>query len=169
MVLVPEVVDAVGPDVPVLAAGGIGTGRQMAAALALGAQGVWTGLDVADRRRGRHEPGGAGEHARRRPRATPCGRARHDRQAGPAAAHARGPRRGRREDSPGPLPMPLQGILYDDAARRVSRVQRKELSGFPVGQIVGRLNKVRPTKDVIFEMVEEWIETTQRLNNLIEA
>ena len=51
MVLVPEVVDAVGPDVPVLAAGGIGRGRQMAAALALGAQGVWTGsiwLTVAE-------------------------------------------------------------------------------------------------------------------------
>ena len=73
------------------------------------------------------------------------------------------------DDSPGPLPMPLQGIIYNYAARRVSRVQRKELSGFPVGQIVGRLNTVRPTKDVIFEMVEEWIETTQRLNNLIEA
>jgi len=43
MVLVPEVVDMVGPDVPVLAAGGVGTGRQMAAAFALGAQGVWTG------------------------------------------------------------------------------------------------------------------------------
>ena len=51
MVLIPEVVDAVGPDVPVLAAGGIATGRQMAAALALGAQGVWTGsmwLTVAE-------------------------------------------------------------------------------------------------------------------------
>src|SRR5207237_837526 len=51
MVLVPEVVDAIGPDVPVLAAGGIATGRQMAAALALGAQGVWTGsmwLTVAE-------------------------------------------------------------------------------------------------------------------------
>ena len=43
MVLVPEVVDAVGADVPVLAAGGIGTGRQIAAALALGAAGVWMG------------------------------------------------------------------------------------------------------------------------------
>src|SRR5207302_103197 len=42
MVLVPEVVDAVAPT-PVLAAGGIGTGKQIAAALALGAQGVWTG------------------------------------------------------------------------------------------------------------------------------
>jgi NAD(P)H-dependent flavin oxidoreductase YrpB (nitropropane dioxygenase family) len=47
-------------------------------------------------------------------------------------------------------------------------VQRKELSGFPVGQIVGRLNTVRPTKDVIFEMVEEWIATTQQLNRLID-
>jgi len=42
MVLVPEVVDAVAP-LPVLAAGGIGNGRQVTAALALGAQGVWTG------------------------------------------------------------------------------------------------------------------------------
>src|SRR5690606_16054122 len=40
-VLVPQVVDAV--DLPVLAAGGVGDGRQVAAALALGAQGVWTG------------------------------------------------------------------------------------------------------------------------------
>ena len=43
MVLTPEIVDAVGPGVPVLGAGGIGTGRQVAASLALGAQGVWTG------------------------------------------------------------------------------------------------------------------------------
>ena len=43
MVLIPQVVDAVGPDVPVLAAGGIADGRQVAAAMALGAQGVWTG------------------------------------------------------------------------------------------------------------------------------
>src|ERR1700756_5434667 len=42
MVLVPEVVDAVAPA-PVLAAGGIGSGRQIAAALSLGAQGVWLG------------------------------------------------------------------------------------------------------------------------------
>src|SRR6202167_653903 len=43
MVLVPEIVDAVGAQVPVLAAGGIGCGRQIAAALALGASGVWMG------------------------------------------------------------------------------------------------------------------------------
>src|SRR6266446_42887 len=50
VVLWPEVIDAVAPT-PVLAAGGIGTGRQIAAALAMGAQGVWTGslwLTVAE-------------------------------------------------------------------------------------------------------------------------
>src|SRR5262249_23667305 len=43
MVLWPEIVDALGDRAPVLAAGGIGTGRQVAAALALGASGVWMG------------------------------------------------------------------------------------------------------------------------------
>ena len=43
MVLIPEIVDAVDGQVPVLAAGGIGCGRQIAAALALGAAGVWMG------------------------------------------------------------------------------------------------------------------------------
>ena len=69
--------------------------------------------------------------------------------------------------SPGTLPMPLQGILHQEAARRFMRVNNKELTGFPVGQIVGRLNQVRPTKDVMFDMVEEWIATTERLNGLL--
>ena len=76
MVLVPEVVDAVGPDVPVLAAGGIGRGRQMAAALALGAQGVWTGsiwLTVAE---ADTEPDRRWRTCSRPPRATRCGRGR---------------------------------------------------------------------------------------------
>ena len=67
MVLVPEVVDTVGPDVPVLAAGGIGRGRQMAAAMALGAQGAWTGsiwLTVAET--GHRDPGSIDKLARGR-------------------------------------------------------------------------------------------------------
>ncbi len=43
MPLVPQIVDAVGGKVPVVAAGGIVDGRGMAAALALGADGVWLG------------------------------------------------------------------------------------------------------------------------------
>jgi enoyl-[acyl-carrier protein] reductase II len=43
MALVPQVVDAVGDSIPVVAAGGLFDGRGLAAALALGADGVWIG------------------------------------------------------------------------------------------------------------------------------
>jgi NAD(P)H-dependent flavin oxidoreductase YrpB (nitropropane dioxygenase family) len=65
--------------------------------------------------------------------------------------------------------MPLQGILYGEAARRISRAQNRELSGFPVGQIVGRMNRVRPVKDVMLDLVEEWVETTERLAKLVDT
>ena len=83
MVLVPEIVDAVGPDVPVLGAGGIGSGRQIAASLALGAQGVWTGsiwLGTEEYRRparnraGRGVPGGDVRPTRCAPGSTPASR-----------------------------------------------------------------------------------------------
>ena len=165
MVLVPEVVDAVGPDVPVLAAGGIGTGRQIAAGLALGAQGVWTGsiwLTVAEADTG---PAIVENLLAATSRDTVRARVM-------TGKPARQLRTGWTEawDQPGapePLPMPLQGILYGEAARRFSRVQNKELSGFPVGQIVGRMNRVRPVKDVMLDLVEEWVDTTERLTALM--
>jgi len=70
-------------------------------------------------------------------------------------------------DAPETLPMPLQGILHQEAGRRTQRVGTRALIGFPVGQIVGRMNKVRPSRDLVLEMVEEWIETTQRLQSLL--
>ena len=161
MVLVPDVVDAVAP-VPVLAAGGIGSGRQMAAAMALGAQGVWTGsiwLTVSEANTGEI----AMEKLLRaqstdtvRSRALTGKPARQLRTAWTEAWEA--------PESPGTLPMPLQFILNSKAMRRISRVQNKELTGMPVGQIVSRMNQVRPAKDVIFEMVEEYIETMTRLS-----
>jgi NAD(P)H-dependent flavin oxidoreductase YrpB (nitropropane dioxygenase family) len=63
--------------------------------------------------------------------------------------------------------MPLQGLLFNSAGRRITRSQNRELAGFPVGQIVGRMNSVRPARDVIFDMVQEWIETTERMSALI--
>jgi NAD(P)H-dependent flavin oxidoreductase YrpB (nitropropane dioxygenase family) len=165
MVLIPEVVDAVGPDVPVLAAGGIATGRQMAAALALGAQGVWTGsmwLTVAEANTSPVVMERLLEATSRdtvRSRAYTGKPARQLRSAWTEAWDS--------PESPGTLPMPLQGILHQEAARRFMRANNKELTGFPVGQIVGRLNQVRPTKDVMFDMVEEWIATTERLNGLL--
>jgi NAD(P)H-dependent flavin oxidoreductase YrpB (nitropropane dioxygenase family) len=165
MVLVPEVVDAVGPDVPVLAAGGIATGRQMAAALALGAQGVWTGsmwLTVTEADTG---PEALENMLAATSRDTVRSRAmtgKPARQLRTAWTEAwEGP------DSPGTLPMPLQGILHQEAGRRTQRAHTKELIGYPVGQIVGRMNKVRPSRDLVLEMVEEWIETTEKMSAML--
>ena len=170
MVLVPEVVDAVGPDVPVLAAGGIATrspdGRRARARRA----GRVDRVDLAHRRREQHRARSVMEQPARgdvaRHRALAC----DDRASPPASCAPGGPRRGSDPDAPDPLPMPLQGILHHEAARRfVPRADSQELSGFPVGQIVGRMNEVRPTKDVIFDMVEEWIETTERLARIADV
>jgi NAD(P)H-dependent flavin oxidoreductase YrpB (nitropropane dioxygenase family) len=166
MVLVPEVVDAVGPDVPVLAAGGIGTGRQMAAALALGAQGVWTGsiwLTVAE---ADTNPVAVEKLLAATARDTVRSRSmtgKPARQLRTAWTDA-----WEQEDAPKTLPMPLQGIVYSQAARRITRVGQRDLTGFPTGQIIGRVDRVRPARDVIFDLVEEWIDTTQRLAGMLD-
>jgi NAD(P)H-dependent flavin oxidoreductase YrpB (nitropropane dioxygenase family) len=166
MVLVPDIVDAMGPDVPVLAAGGIGTGRQVAAALALGAQGAWTGsiwLTVA-------ESETAPEVVENLLAATSRDTVRSRAMTGKPARQLRTDWTEAWDDptTPDPLPMPLQGILFAEAAHRFSRVHSKALGGSPVGQIVGRMNEVRPVRDVMFDLVEEWIAATQRLETLIE-
>ena len=166
MVLIPDVVDAVGPDVPVLAAGGIGRGRQMAAAMALGAQGAWTGSIWLTCAESDTQPWviekllKAGYSDTVRSRAMTGKPARQLRTAWTEAWE--------QEGGPAPLPMPLQGLLYAPAAHRFSRVQNDALSGSPVGQIVGLMDKVRPAKDIVFDIVEEWIDTTQSAAAAIE-
>jgi NAD(P)H-dependent flavin oxidoreductase YrpB (nitropropane dioxygenase family) len=166
MVLVPDVVDAIAP-VPVLAAGGIGSGRQMAAAMALGAQGVWTGsiwLTTTE-----SNTGDIAMDKMLRARSTDTVRsraltgkpARQLRTAWTEAWEA--------PESPGTLPMPLQFILNSKAMRRIARANNKELTGMPVGQIVSRMNEVKPVKDVIYEMVEEYIDTMTRLSSGLQT
>jgi NAD(P)H-dependent flavin oxidoreductase YrpB (nitropropane dioxygenase family) len=160
MVLLPEVVDAVAP-VPVLAAGGIGSGRQMAAAMALGAEGVWTGsiwLTVAESDSSdliKQKLLAAASTDTVRSRSLTGKPARLLRTAWTDAWEA--------PESPGTLPMPLQFILNSTAMRRIARSDAHELAGMPVGQIVGTMNEVRTSKEVIFDMVEEYIETTERM------
>jgi NAD(P)H-dependent flavin oxidoreductase YrpB (nitropropane dioxygenase family) len=133
----------------------------MAAAMALGAQGVWTGsiwLTVAE---ADTQPIVVEKFLAASSRDTVRSRAM-------TGKPARQLRSGwtdawEREDTPDPLPMPLQGLLFNKAGRRITRSQNRELSGFPVGQIVGSMNRVRPARDVIFDMVEEYIETTERM------
>jgi len=164
MVLVPQVIEAVAPT-PVLAAGGIGSGRQMAAAMALGADGVWTGsiwLTVAE---SDMTPPvmdkllAANSSDTVRSRSLTGKPARMLRTEWTEAWES--------ADSPGTLPMPLQYMLTADATRRINKYQVKELLGMPVGQIVGEMNQVRPAKDVIFDMVEEFIAVTEGLGGLV--
>lgn len=166
MVLWPEVIDAVYPT-PVLAAGGIGSGRQMAAALALGAQGVWTGslwltveeADVPPAQMQAYFDASSKDTVRSRSwTGKPCRMLRND------WTEAWG-----REDTPDPLGMPLQFMVTGDAVARHQRyADRAQAVGFnPVGQIVGSFQKPRKVKDVIFEMVEDTIEATDRLDALL--
>ena len=64
---------------------------------------------------------------------------------------------------PGPLGMPLQNILTSEANARIARSGRKDLAFAPVGQIVGVMNKVQPVRDVMYRLVEEYIEALERV------
>jgi NAD(P)H-dependent flavin oxidoreductase YrpB (nitropropane dioxygenase family) len=169
MVLVPEVVEAVGGPggVPVLAAGGIGSGKQIAAAMALGAQGVWMGsvwLSTA-------ESSSAPEHIERYLEATSSDTVRSRCYTGKPARQLRSAWTEAWDDpeGPGPLGMPLQNILTAEANARIARAHRKDLAFVPVGQIVGSMNTVRPVRDVMFDLVSEYIETVEQLAAGLQA
>jgi NAD(P)H-dependent flavin oxidoreductase YrpB (nitropropane dioxygenase family) len=167
MVLLPEVVDAVGDRVPVLAAGGIGTGRQIAAALALGAAGVWMGsawLTTAEYTEGLQ----ASAMQRALLDATSADTVRSRIYSGKPARllKTRWTQAWSAPDAPDPLPMPLQNILVSEAHARIMRAEDPEVVAMPVGQIVGRLNEVRPVAEVMSGLVGELKDTLERLAKL---
>ncbi|MET0474125.1 MAG: nitronate monooxygenase family protein [Mycobacterium sp.] len=171
MVLVPEVVDALEGNAAVLAAGGIGSGRQVAAALALGAQGVWMGsafLTAAEYDLGLRTEGGAsviqqallaagsGDTVRRRIYTGKPARLLKSRWTEAWDA----------DGAPEPLPMPLQNILVSEAHQRMSESSDPTTVAMPVGQIVGRMNEIRPVADIIAELVTGFEEATRRLDGI---
>jgi NAD(P)H-dependent flavin oxidoreductase YrpB (nitropropane dioxygenase family) len=172
MVLVPEVVDAVAP-VPVLAAGGIGRGRQLAASLALGAEGVWCGSVWLTTQEAETPPVVKDKYLR----ATSSDTVRSRSITGKPARMLRTPWSDawERADGPGPLPMPLQPILVGEALRRINRVAHHPGSGaealvtYFVGQIVGSMNQVQPARQVVLEMVDEMIDAFQHVERLLTA
>jgi NAD(P)H-dependent flavin oxidoreductase YrpB (nitropropane dioxygenase family) len=172
MVLVPAVVDAAG-EVPVLAAGGIGRGRQMAASLALGAEGVWCGSVWLTTEEAETTPTVKEKFLAADFRDTVRSRS----ITGKPARMLRTPWTDEWEspDGPGPLPMPLQTLLVSEPLARIGRVAGHEDSGahqlatYFVGQIVGSMNTVRPTRRVVLEMVEEFIDAVERLDALTNA
>jgi NAD(P)H-dependent flavin oxidoreductase YrpB (nitropropane dioxygenase family) len=171
MVLVPEVVDAVAP-LPVLAAGGIARGRQMAAALALGAQGVWTGSVWLTTAEAETHPVVKQKFLAARSSDTARSRSitgKPARQLKSAWTEAwDGP------GSPGPLPMPLQPLLVDYALRRIRRAATAGVPGavqlvnYFVGQVVGSLDAVRPARQVLQEMIEEYVDVVSGLAGGLE-
>jgi NAD(P)H-dependent flavin oxidoreductase YrpB (nitropropane dioxygenase family) len=165
MVLVPEIVDAV--DVPVLAAGGIGSGRQVAAAMALGAQGVWMGsywLATAEYTQS------LGESAMHEAllAATSSDTVRTRIYTGKPARllKTKWTDAWAEPDAPDPLPMPLQNLLVAEAHNRIHEADNPAVVSMPVGQIVGRMNAVRPVADVLATLLAETEETLARLRNL---
>ncbi len=167
MVLIPEVVDAVAP-VPVLAAGGIASGRQLAAALALGAQGVWTGSVWLTTEEAETHPVVKQKFLE----ATSSDTLRSRSRSGKPARMLRSAWTDAWNDpkNPDPLPMPLQPRLIGDAWRRIEHAAHKSpgaarLVNYFVGQVVGSMNDVRSSRSVIEEMVQEYVDTMERLDD----
>ena len=159
MVLWPEIVDAVGGRAPVLAAGGIGTGSQVAAALALGAQGVWMGsafLTSAEYDLGHRKPSGVSTIQEALLRANSSDTVRRRIYTGKPARllKSRWTDAWDAPEAPEPLPMPLQNILVSEAHQRMNESDNPDTVAMPVGQIVGRMNEIRPVADIIAELVE---------------
>ncbi len=165
LVLWPEVIDAIAPT-PVLAAGGIGDGRQIAAALAMGAQGVWSGtlwltVEEADTAPGQMKSYLAATSAdtirSRSYTGKPCRMLRNDWTDA-----------WERDDTPDPLPMPMQMLVAIDAVGAARRYpeQSAGIAFNPCGQIIGRATQVRKARDVVRELVEQYVEAVDRLTDL---
>ena len=169
MVLIPEVCDAVGDRAAVLAAGGIGSGRQVAAALALGASGVWMGsafLTAAEYDLGVRGTGGPSVIQEALLAATSSDTVRRKIFSGKPARllKSRWTDAWDADDAPQALPMPLQNILVSEAHQRMSQSVDPTTVAMPVGQIVGRMNEIRPVADIMAELVSGFDEATGRLD-----
>jgi NAD(P)H-dependent flavin oxidoreductase YrpB (nitropropane dioxygenase family) len=167
MVLWPQIIEAVAP-VPVLAAGGIATGAQMAAALAMGAQGIWTGsiwltvqeAECPPSQMASYLNASSGDTVRSRSfTGKRCRMLRNDWTEAWEAA-----------DTPDPLGMPLQNMVTMDCITRTSRYasspRSQEVAFNPVGQVVGMMNDVRSVREVITGIVEEYVDSIDRLSAL---
>lgn len=171
MVLVPLVVDAVGP-LPVLAAGGIGNGRQLAAGMALGADGAWCGSVWLTTEEAETPPAVKDKLLAAGPGDTVRSRSMTGKPA--RMLRTAWTDEWERPDGPGPLPMPIQPLLIGPAMARIGSVAEQRGTGandlvtYFVGQVVGSMNTVRPARRVVLEMVEEFIDAVERLSSLLD-
>jgi NAD(P)H-dependent flavin oxidoreductase YrpB (nitropropane dioxygenase family) len=160
MVLWPEVVDAIAPT-PVLAAGGVGSGRHVAAAFALGAAGVWCGTIWL----------GAVESE-----LSPAMRKRFIAARSQDAIQRKydtgKPLRGLRSkwtdawdapEAPQPLPLAAQKLLVAPALKRFELANAVDYMGYMAGQIVGRIKKEQAIREIMEDMKAECRTVMERL------
>ena len=175
MVLIPEVHEAIQPygDVPILAAGGIVTGKQMAAAMAMGASGAWCGSvwlttvesEVPSVIKEKMIAANSSQTIRSRSRT-----GKHSRQLVSAWTEA-----WEAKDAPEPLPLPLQPMVAEPALAKVTKLAEgghegaKALSTYWVGQGVGLMNQSISAGDVVQEFKEDFINAYERLTSFIEG
>ena len=173
MVLIPEVHQAIQPygDVPILAAGGIVTGKQMAAAMAMGASGAWCGSVWLTTIESEVEPvikekmvaANSSQTVRSRSRT-----GKHSRQLVTPWTQA-----WEAESAPEPLPMPLQPMVAEPALQKVNKLAAgghegaKDLATYWVGQGVGLMNQSISASDVVQEFKEDFINAFERLNDFV--
>ncbi len=174
LVLVPEVIKAIKPirDVPVLAAGGIMTGRQMAACMAMGAAGAWTGSvwlatvesETTEIFREKMIAASSRDAVRSKGR---TGKPARQLRSVWTDAWDRAP------DSPGALPMPLQSIISRDAFAAIDRsaaagnAKARDLVSYFVGQGVGLIDSVKSAGAVVQEFKEDFAEAVEHMNALV--
>jgi NAD(P)H-dependent flavin oxidoreductase YrpB (nitropropane dioxygenase family) len=175
LVLVPEVLKAIKPlgDIPVLAAGGIMTGRQMAACMALGAAGVWTGSvwlattesETSEIFREKLVAATSRDTVRSRGRT-----GKPSRQLRSSWTDA-----WERPGSPSPLPMPLQSLISEGALRAIERSAAsgnpaaRDLVTYFVGQGVGLIDSIKSARQVVEEFKLDFADGVEDLLNLLQA
>jgi NAD(P)H-dependent flavin oxidoreductase YrpB (nitropropane dioxygenase family) len=178
LVLIPEVLEAIsqvpgGKDVPVLAAGGIVTGRQMAACVAMGAAGAWTGSVWLTTAEAETSPALREKLVRASSRDTVRSRSR----TGKPSRQLRSPWTDAWESGAGPepLPMPLQSLVSEPALRKIDKLSQgghegaRRLATYWVGQGVGLMNHETSVRQVMQEFQEDFLEAYERLHAMLEG
>ena len=173
MVVVPDVIDAVKdhPDVHVLAAGGIATGRQMAAVMAMGAAGAWTGSVWLTTVEAETIPTVKAKMLAASARDTVRSRSRTGKPTrqlkSPWTEAWGGP------GNPEPLEMPLQGLVSRPALAKVDKLAEaghkgaKELATYYVGQAVALMKHELRARDVVYEFKKDFAEAVERLSGTV--
>lgn len=167
MVLWPQMVDAVAP-LPVLAAGGIANGRQMLAAMSMGVQGVWMGSRWLISTEAQAEPGQRESYLAASSEDTVRSRSFTGKTA--RMLKNEWTEAWERDDTPDPLPMPLQGYLTFDAVRRTHRYAGvgdcQKVAFNPVGQVVGQMNAETSCRDIMYQLLTEYADALEQVNKI---